>query len=215
MNDTHPARVTPLPEGARREAVALLARAFHTDPFFVYLFPTDSLRPAFMREVMGAFLRVLRLSGSAYCLGTPELQGIIGIQRPGEHAGTLQMVQGYGPAIARMLQLVPRTDAPLIQLRRIAGGLSALGEMEKHHPHEPHYYILVLGVDPPAQRGGIGRRLLGEMLAEADTRRRIVHLETSRPENVGYYQRFGFEVVTELGEGRVPPIWVMTRPAAT
>jgi ribosomal protein S18 acetylase RimI-like enzyme len=213
MSDTHAAGMGPLPEGARAEAAILLARAFHTDPFFIHLFPNESLRPAMLRAVMQAFLRVLSLRGSTYCVSGAGLQGVIGIQRPGEHAGIVQMAQAYAPALARIARLIPAVQEPLDQLRRIAKGLSVLGEMEKHHPREPHFYVLVLGVDPPAQRGGIGRRLLGEVLAEADSERRIAHLETSRPENIGYYQKFGFDVVAELRGGPSAPVWVMTRPA--
>lgn len=62
---------------------------------------------------------------------------------------------------------------------------------------EPHYYLLTLGVAPPAQGKGAGGRLLRHMLRRADREAAPVYLETQLPENVALYQRFGFEVVSD------------------
>jgi ribosomal protein S18 acetylase RimI-like enzyme len=62
---------------------------------------------------------------------------------------------------------------------------------------EPHYYLLTLGVSPPAQGKGTGGRLLRDLLGRAEREGKPVYLETQRPENVALYQRFGFKVVSD------------------
>lgn len=80
------------------------------------------------------------------------------------------------------------------------------------HPHEPHYYLQVLGVDPAHQGTGWGGRFLRKGLQVADSKGFPCFLETMNPDNIGYYNRHGFRVTGEL---RLPwtghPLWLMWR----
>jgi ribosomal protein S18 acetylase RimI-like enzyme len=62
------------------------------------------------------------------------------------------------------------------------------------HPAYPHWYLETMGVDPAAQRMGLGGRLLRPVLEIADRDHMDCYLETAKRENVEYYARHGFAV---------------------
>lgn len=112
----------------------------------------------------------------------------------------------YPMSVARKL----RTIAPLVPValrhpRRTARfarfGSAVEAGLRAAVPPEGAWYLEVLGVRPDAQRRGHGRRLLVPVLDEADRTRASCYLETSREENVRYYEGFGFRVV-----GAVPAL---------
>ena len=84
-------------------------------------------------------------------------------------------------------------------------------QLEALHPQTPHWYLYALGTDPEHQGKGIGSALFEPMLARCDAESRLAYLEASRPENVPYYQRFGFEVIGEFAMPRGPVVWRMRR----
>jgi GNAT superfamily N-acetyltransferase len=62
---------------------------------------------------------------------------------------------------------------------------------------EPHWYLPLLGVDPALQGRGAGSALLKVVLDRADSARLPAYLWTAKARNVSFYQRRGFEVLTE------------------
>lgn len=84
--------------------------------------------------------------------------------------------------------------------------------IRKRHPIEPHYYLEFIGVDPPFQRQGIGSLMLKHIVGLTDREGMSCYLETANPNNLPFYQRFGFEMI---GEERIigVPIWFMKRPS--
>lgn len=77
----------------------------------------------------------------------------------------------------------------------------------------PNILLGMIGVVPEHQGRGAGRTLLEYVIAmaEANPVAQGVALDTEVEENVGLYERFGFQV---RGQGSVDemPIWVMFRP---
>ena len=53
----------------------------------------------------------------------------------------------------------------------------------------------MLGVDPQLQNKGYGRLLIEAKLEELDREHAHCYLETSDERNIGYYQRYGFELI--------------------
>jgi predicted N-acetyltransferase YhbS len=82
--------------------------------------------------------------------------------------------------------------------------------IESHEPSEPVWTLDIVTVEPTEQRGGIGSALVEHGLGLARESRCASFLDTSRPELVPYYARFGFEVDSEadLPEGG-PHLWFM------
>ena len=70
-------------------------------------------------------------------------------------------------------------------------------------PPGPCWYLNGIGVDPSAQRTGLGSALINQMLPRIEEDALPAFPETSEPDNLGYYERFGFLVTSDailLGE---------------
>jgi ribosomal protein S18 acetylase RimI-like enzyme len=95
------------------------------------------------------------------------------------------------------------------RLPRVAAGLEAI---EKHHPDDPHFYLLALGVEPELQGRSIGTQLMRPVLERCDRERIPAYLESSKQRNVPLYERNGFRVqrTVDLPNGG-PRVWLMWR----
>ena len=67
--------------------------------------------------------------------------------------------------------------------------------MKRAHPAEPHWYLAAIGSDPTVRGQGFGQVLMRSRLQRCDAECCPAYLESSKPENVPYYERFGFTVV--------------------
>ncbi|MDG1572529.1 hypothetical protein OZ410_09395 [Robiginitalea sp. M366] len=82
----------------------------------------------------------------------------------------------------------------VIGLRRVPQILRRQRRLRRLRPAAPHIYPLILGVRPEVRGRGEGLRLaLAAMKAYRDIDIPIA-LETTTPENVRYYEAFGFKV---------------------
>ncbi len=87
-----------------------------------------------------------------------------------------------------------------------------LNLMEQKHPHEPHWYLAVLGVAPDRQGRGFGSHLMQPVLERCDANGDAAYLETDTERNVQLYERHGFKVTEEFDlPGGGPPVWLMWR----
>jgi len=77
------------------------------------------------------------------------------------------------------------------------------------YPQEPTCYLWFLGVAPELHRKGIGKKLLQEIIAEAEISGRPLCLETSVASNVEWYEKYGFRVYATVDVGY--PLFMMRR----
>lgn len=179
--------------------------AFFDDSASTFLWPDPEVRDAGLRWYYGSLVPRLGFgSGRVYVAASGAGQSVWiapgrGITVPAAlRAGVLGGVPRFGVAAS-------------LRLKRLADTIDAL-RAEAAPPG--HWYLLLLGVAPEAQRTGLGAALMAPLVGEADAGRRAVYLETSDPATLPYYRRHGFEVV---GERRVPGAhryWGMARPPA-
>jgi len=96
--------------------------------------------------------------------------------------------------------------------RALARGAVVTELMKDAHPEEPHWYLAVIGSDPTVRGKGFGQALMRKRLDRCDAEHAPAYLESSNPDNIPYYQRFGFEVTGELAipDGG-PSLWPMWR----
>ena len=86
------------------------------------------------------------------------------------------------------------------------------------HPREDrvgddHVHLGPVAVDSHLQGQGIGSQMMREHCRRLDALRELGYLETDKPENVRFYERFGFEVIEEAPVIGVSN-WFMRRPSA-
>ncbi|HEX9765590.1 MAG TPA: GNAT family N-acetyltransferase, partial [Nitriliruptorales bacterium] len=95
---------------------------------------------------------------------------------------------------------------------RVPKALRGLSRMEAAHARQPdHYYLAVLGTRPDRQGTGLGSALLAPVLGRCDDEGIGAYLESSKPENIPFYRRHGFEVVGEVAFPSGPTVWPMWR----
>jgi GNAT superfamily N-acetyltransferase len=94
----------------------------------------------------------------------------------------------------------------------IRGDLYAiLEQMATYHPSEPHWYLPLIGVDPPHQGKGHGGALLTYALERCDRDGCFAYLESTNPKNITLYQRHGFHALGDIRVGTSPPLVPMLR----
>jgi ribosomal protein S18 acetylase RimI-like enzyme len=89
--------------------------------------------------------------------------------------------------------------------------LSWVGEWAGRDPSDPHWHLGPVAVEPSLQGQGIGNAMLNAFCATVDATAAHAYLETDKPENVRFYQNFGFRIMESAEILRVPN-WFMWRP---
>jgi len=84
-------------------------------------------------------------------------------------------------------------------------------QMGRYHPREPHWYLPLIGVDPPQQGKGYGAALLQHALLPCDRDNKLAYLEATSRKSIPLYERHGFEVLGTIQVGASPPIFPMLR----
>lgn len=185
------------------EAVEVSVRAFGDDPFFEFLFPNAATRD---RSVAILHRAVLREVAAIGVTRTALLDGhVVGVAvwvPPGRWP--------YSPLI-QLRQLKSTLRAFLPNFRTIMRSRGLFQEIVKAHPKHPHWYLQLLMVDPDHQRQGIGGTLQTPTLEVCDAAGLPAWLETQKEDNLAYYARFGFRVVSEHRAPEGPPIWSLNR----
>ena len=70
-------------------------------------------------------------------------------------------------------------------------------EWALNDPKEQHWHLGPIGVLPPHQGLGVGSRLMEIFCREVDRCSARAYLETDLDENVRFYEKFGFKLVSE------------------
>lgn len=182
-----------------------LARAFHDDPIMRWILPHDGSRTDRLTAMFDLMARHVHLPH-----GTAEIAS-----RHPDSSRVDAVALWDPPGAWRVGSAAQLRQAPGI-LRalstRLPAGLRALARIERNHPHEPHWYLAVIGTDPPAQGHGLGAALLGSRLARCDAAGLPAYLESSNPDNIPFYEKHGFRVTRELPmPSTCPPVWLMWR----
>jgi ribosomal protein S18 acetylase RimI-like enzyme len=187
----------------RDQASEVLTRAFQDDPMYAEIIPDIAERVRSLRWLWRAVVKCCLLYGQVHT--TPAVEGAACWLPPGSTNITFWRSLRAGMALAVM-------RFPREAQRRLLDIIGHTDELHKRLMGRPHWYLMALGVDPPFQGHGIGGRLLRPVLVRSDEDGLPCYLETQTERNVEFYQRRGFDVVSE---GEVPGyslrIWVMVR----
>jgi GNAT superfamily N-acetyltransferase len=94
----------------------------------------------------------------------------------------------------------------------LARSLRAERIIEKGAPPYDHFLVWMFAVSPDRQRGGLGRKLMGQAVGVADEAEVPAYLYTANPGNLPYYRSHGYEVTGEVTIPGGAPMWFMERP---
>ena len=170
----------------------MLARAFQEDPVNRYVFADAQQRAARFPAVFVPFIRYGLRAGVAL---TTEASDCVAIWLPPEHREMRpQLVIESG---LNSLPSVMGAEAA----DRLIGFIRHLEAIRRQEIPGPHWYLMLLGVESPVRRCGIGSALMRAILDRADGEGHACYLETAQPANLHFYQSHGF---ASLGE-RVEP----------
>jgi GNAT superfamily N-acetyltransferase len=185
-----------------RDLSRTLARAFYDDPVMIWLLPNDKARTAHLSRLFATMTRHHHLArGGVEVAGDgPEIGAAALWDPPDQWKETRREDLAMTPSFLRVFGL------------RSMRGRAVQELMRRAHPEEPHWYLAVIGSDPGVRGKGFGQVLMRSRLDRCDAEYCPAYLESSKPENVPYYERFGFTVTREikLPDGG-PPLWAMWR----
>jgi ribosomal protein S18 acetylase RimI-like enzyme len=182
------------------EASDVLARAFHDDPAWVWLVPDPQRRA---RLLPWLFRVGFDLTAADVYATPPPLRGAARWLAPGRAA------MRVGPMLRAFVTTPVRLGAATAQF--LAYG-RAVETMRAEVAPGPHWYLAGIGVDPAAQRQGIGSALLRPGVEAAARDGLAAVLLTNSEANLAFYESAGFRVVRE-GETPKggPQAWAMVR----
>jgi GNAT superfamily N-acetyltransferase len=175
-------------EATRADRAAIgevLGAAFQVEPVYHWLFPDPALR----RRRLGPLLRTM-------VTHLHRDLGVVHVATDGDDIVGVALWDAPGaakPGRGRILRALPgmlrAMGRRLPRLARLGGPLDAA------RPSTPHWYLSHLGVAPHLQGRGVGTALMRAMPPLRDGA--PAYLEC-KPENVAFYQRFGFDLSGEV-----------------
>jgi ribosomal protein S18 acetylase RimI-like enzyme len=194
--------IRPAQKGDVRDISRLLAEAFYDDPVMSWMLPDDRTRLKALTRAFAGLTRHHFLSRAGSEVGSRD--GTVG-------AATLWDPPGRRKG-SRLEELLMMPTMLWAFRSRVPASVAVMELMEKHHPEDPHWYLMVIGSDPSVRGAGFGRSLMRSRLDRCDAEGVPAYLENSNPRNESYYLRFGFEVTgeIELPDGG-PSMWPMWR----
>jgi GNAT superfamily N-acetyltransferase len=167
--------------------VAVAAAAFQDDPVMSWVFQDPSTRPA---RLQGLFSMpasdMLRGGGEVHVCDDAS----VALWRdPSFEHGGLRESDDDTTATA----IADFTDGELERLMVMGATLAA------NHPHEPHWFLNVLGTEPSRQGQGLGAHVLAPVLDRCDADGVRAYLDSTNPRNRPFYRRLGF-----VDSGEIP-----------
>ena len=186
-------------------ATEVLARAFQDDPAYEHVFPDSHERSRSLRLLCGAVVGYSLKYGTVHT--TPAVRGAACWLSPGNTEVTfwrmLRTGMEFQRAVARFRQEARH---------QLLDALAYKHQIHKRLMTRPHWYLWALGVAPTVQGQGIGGKLIQPVLAWSDREGAPCYLETQTERNVPFYQRWGFEVLSEaVVPGQALCVWSMLR----
>ena len=188
----------------REAAAQALARAFWDDPLINYFWPGDDHRRTMLPVMMRGGIQLAAPHEESFTAEPSPVGGALFLPPGKSKLAMTSVLRVMAPNLWRWRPA---------ELFRFIG---TLDEFEKKHDallQAPHWYLMILGVDPSRQGQGLGGVLMADVLRRADLAGQDAYLETQKARNVTFYQKHGFEVVENFRchKGRGPESWTMLR----
>lgn len=177
-------------------AISTLALAFGSDPLARWMYGDADQYLLHIRRIFRALGANAFDAGTAHCISGGH--GVAFWFPPG-------VIGDYGNVQAIITESIAG--------HRQAEVGAAFEEVESYRPREPHWYLVLLGVDALHQGSGLGSALLRHALQQWDRQHQPSYLWSSNPRNTSLYRRLGFEPIGTVQVGSSPPLLPMLRQA--
>ncbi|WP_422746246.1 GNAT family N-acetyltransferase [Mycobacterium sp. WMMD1722] len=166
----------------------VLARAFQDDPVMAWMMPDGRRRARGLPRMFATMVRHHFLGG-----------GGCEVAEQGNRTGAAALWDPPGRWKQSRREEMLMLPAFLLAMgARSVRGQQLTELMKQHHPEEPHWYLAVIGSDPTVRGAGFGNALMRSRLDRVDAEHAPAYLESSNPDNIPYYLRFGFEITGEI-----------------
>ena len=182
-------------EDERNRVISTMLMGFSADPLTRWFWPEASVYLS-AGAVFDAFGGNAISSGTAFV--TQNFEG-----------AALWLPPGTSPDEERMAAVMEETVSP----ENAEDVFGVLAKMDEYHPHEDHWYLPLIAVEPAHQGLGLGSALMKEALRRCDEAGLPAYLESSNPRNISLYERHGFEAIGQIQVGSSPLVTPMYRPA--
>jgi ribosomal protein S18 acetylase RimI-like enzyme len=184
------------------EVLDVLARGMRDNPLHVAAFGEDpERRRRSFRRLMAAAFSIRDFSHTLVARREDGvIVGVCGMMPPGNCL----------PDFRQRLRLLPTLLS--IGPRAVGRTMRWLAVWGKHDPEGRHWHLGPLAVDAHLQGMGVGSRMMQVFCAQMDAAREDAYLETDKPENVRFYERFGYRVVGEQEVLGVTNYFMLRRP---
>lgn len=198
--------IVPLSRSDLAAAGDVFASSHADYPAWRHVFPDPRQRERALRVFFAATVRdALPFGAVDAAVADGQVLGIAVWLPPGRVPWSLVRKLRATPAMLGVLRAAPGRFRTFAKLG---------ANVERLHPTYPHWNLETLGLRHEAQGRGIGTRLMAPGLARANQSGLPCYLTTAKSDNVGFYERFGFVVVSDalplVPDG--PTSWGMRRP---
>jgi GNAT superfamily N-acetyltransferase len=168
-------------------AVQRLTSAFSEDPCLKYLLNSDVYDPEKAKHIHEYTIRIGLLYGLITTTGK-NIEGIsIWLPPKNVNISTWMFIRAGG------LNLKKKVHPGIIDKIKLFNEFSS--GIHHRHANMPHWYLFSIAVDKQYQSCGYAKQLLTPVLQYFDENNQTCYLETHNPKNVGFYEKFNFEVV--------------------
>lgn len=181
-------------ESNEKEAIRILAEAFHDDPVINWSFNN----PPGLEPFFELTLPVLIKHQLTYL--DPQGRGAASWMGPGQKLK-------WPVSFSSLIKILKLGGARGVYRMLISGR-----KTEHHHPKTPHYYLFAIGAIPAHKGQGVGTSLISHILKRCDDEGMPAYLENSKKENLPFYEGHGFKVQKQIRfAASAPPLWLMWR----
>lgn len=173
-----PPSVIVLDETQASAAIDVLVPAFLADPIFSHHFPDRNIRRKVFELFLNDIVRGQIPAKCAFAVMDGKSLSAVAIWMPPDPPEPTAADKERGERTAEQLHVLDARGADAV--------LAGFAGLQAHHPDEPHWYLMFVGVDAKFRRQGLGRLLLTYIHQRADRMGTPCYLETPFPETRGF-----------------------------
>lgn len=183
-----------LKNSQKEKAIAVVSESFSEDKFiFEHFFSSDVNYQSKIQELFK--FKINSKFDKCYVDNTSDVKAVAIWDSPCQSVNNFELKEiWYGFSLPFKLGITPFLK--MMEFQKLSV------ESRRKLIKGPYWYLDLICVQPDFQRQHIGEKLILPFLDKAKSDEVPVVLETQNSENVKYYERFGFKVISEELVGR-------------